>query len=232
MAHRGPPVPPKNRKGPPPVPKKQGVPSQKRVSSPEAITVDHAAPAEILSDKVVQTGAPPLPSHELMLDEEETAPLLKPKSSQKGAADHKQKSSRGGLPPRKHALSRKSRMQASFRRAPPLLGMPSMRGLSTRKGVPTKIQIDMMPSGFSKANADQLGYKDWTHRVDGSVSNVMDLLDEDSEDIKVCPNQIHPLKMCNKRTNVTESKPHVQNELNYQAKWAQYKHTKQKQKHK
>ena len=64
-------------------------------------------------------------------------------------------------------------------------GMPLMRGMSTRKGVPTVFEIEMMPSGFSKANVDELGFQDWTTRCAGSVGKFKAALEKGSSDLKV-----------------------------------------------
>lgn len=70
-------------------------------------------------------------------------------------------------------------------------GMPLMKGMSTRKGVPIAFQIEMLPVGFSKANVDELGFQDWTTRCAGSITNLSAALKKDCSDAKVCASKFH-----------------------------------------
>ena len=65
-------------------------------------------------------------------------------------------------------------------------GMPVMIETSTLKGAPAKLQVEMLPYGFCKANVDELGFQDWTERYSGSIKNMLDVLKKtDCSDVQV-----------------------------------------------
>ena len=89
--------------------------------------------------------------------------------------------------PQTNTLSGKKKKAFMIKKSVSQTGMPVKIERSSLKGAPAKLQVEMLPYGFCKANVDELGFQDWTERYSGSIKNMVDdLKKKDCNDVQVC----------------------------------------------